>query len=73
MRMGRVLMGAILAFVPSILAAQAVETSLRPVLRPAAIEAKFTQTSAPFASLRPRMRPKVGQSATASAVQTSHF
>jgi hypothetical protein len=54
---------------PSILAAQAVETSLRPVLRPAVIEAKFTQTSAPFASLRPKMRPVSGRSATASAVQ----
>ena len=70
MRMGRVLVGVMLVFVPSILAAQAVETSLRPVLRPAVIEAKFTQTAAPFASLRPKMRPKVsGRSATASAVQ----
>ncbi len=33
MRMGRVLMGAMLVLMPSILAAQAVETSLRPVLR----------------------------------------
>jgi hypothetical protein len=69
MRMGRVLMGAMLVLMPSILAAQAVETSLRPVLRPAVIEAKFTQTSAPFASLRPKMRPVSGRSATASAVQ----
>ena len=69
MRMAHVLMGAMLALVPSILIAQAVETSPRPVLRPVAIEAKFTKASAPFASLRPKIRPQRGQSATTSAVQ----
>lgn len=69
MRFGGVVMGVVLAFGPSIAAAQAVETSLRPVLRPAAIETKFTKTAAPFASLRPRVRPKRTPSATSSAVQ----
>ncbi len=69
MRFGGIVMGVLLAFGPSIAAAQAVDTSLRPVLRPAAIESKFTKTAAPFVSLRPKVRPKRGASATHSAVQ----
>lgn len=69
MRLGGFVMGVVLAFGPSMAAAQALETSLRPVMRPAAIEARFTNTAAPFASLRPKVRPTRGASATNAAVQ----
>ncbi len=69
MRFGGIWMGLMLAFGPSMAAAQAVETSPRPVLRPVEIEAKFTKGAAPFVSKRPRLRPVAGPSATAVAVQ----
>ena len=69
MRFEGIFVGVVLAFGPGIAAAQAVETSARPVLRPAAIEAQFTKTAAPFASLRPKVRPKRGSSPTNAAVQ----
>lgn len=66
---GGILGGFALAFGPSVAGAQAVETSLRPVLRPAAIEARFTNTVAPITSLRPKVRPTRTRSATGSAVE----
>jgi hypothetical protein len=65
---GAFLFGGLL-FAAGFVAAQAVGTSPRPVLRPVVIEAKFTKTAAPFVSLRPRARPGQGRSVTASAVQ----
>jgi hypothetical protein len=50
--------------------AQAPDRSPRPVLRPIAIETRFTKTAAPFVVLRPKLRPDArGQSHATAAVQ----
>jgi hypothetical protein len=67
MKLGGLVLGGML--LAGFAAAQAVETSPRPVLRPLVIEAKFTKTAAPFVSLRPKARPNSGSSVTTLAVQ----
>lgn len=69
MRLKGFILGAMLVVGPVVAVAEAVKTSPRPVMRPAVIEARFTNSAAPVRSLRPKMRPKAGQSATTTAVQ----
>lgn len=70
MRFGGVFLGALLVtFLAEPVLTQAVETSLRPVLRPAELKTYKSSAHAPRTSLRPKFRQNKGQTATTLAVQ----
>ncbi len=69
MKLGAYILGAMLVLGPSVAVAQAVETSLRPVMRPATLDTGAVSSAAPATSMRPKFRPRSGQSDTTTAVQ----